>query len=428
MKLTTKTIDRKTIYQLIWLRSIAVFLQLLVLGIAELLLGISLPIAQMLAIILFYFILHIFIYWQYQQDILVKNHILFFHLILDVIILCCLLYFAGGATNPFISLLLFPLTITATVLSAAYTWYMAIIVIISYSLLMRLHISLPHNHADGNEFSLHIWGMWFGFLLSAALVSFFIVSIRKLLEQKELLLHDAREQAIKDKQLISLATLSASTAHELGTPLATIGLLCDELNEEVKQKTTREELVLPLKQQVIRCKEILSVLSTASGTVHLEGGEKLPVDKFIAELIDSWQKGHLKTNISIQYQGIQPAPSILAERLLHQAIVNILDNSQKVSQHDISCLLNWDKQFIYLTIKDSGPGLDSEQLKQFGKHPQMNPKISQKEFQQINTQDGMGIGSFLSYTIIERMGGKIDFANRKSGGLSIKITLPIRFS
>jgi two-component system sensor histidine kinase RegB len=408
-------IDNKTVYQLIWIRGISVFMQMATLGVAEIFLGISLPITEMLFIITSYFIFHLFTWFRYQSNLNLTEFNLFIYLTIDVLALCALLYYAGGATNPFISLLLFPLTITATILNARYTWLMSFIAIISYSLLMQYHISLPHNHASGNEFSLHVFGMWFGFVLSASLVSFFIVSLRKTIKLKEQQLHEAHEQALKDKQLLSLATLSASTAHELGTPLGTISLLSDELEAEITQIAIREELLYPLKQQVKRCKEILSVLSATTGGIHLDGGKKLPVDKFINELLKDWQASHLDCSISIYYDGLQPAPQILAERVLRQAIVNILDNALRESKQPIDCLLNWDSKNIVFIINDYGPGINEELLQQMGKKPL------------LNSRDGMGLGLFLSHTIIERIGGKISFSNRKPCGLSTQITFPIDF-
>jgi two-component system, sensor histidine kinase RegB len=408
-------IDNKTVYQLIWIRGISVFMQMATLAVAEISLGISLPLSKMLLIITVYFIFHIITWYRYQTHHNLTKFTLFIYLSIDVLVLCALLYHAGGATNPFISLLLFPLTITATILNSRYTWLMAFFSIVSYSLLMQFHISLPHNHAAGNEFSLHVFGMWFGFVLSAALVSFFIVSLRKTIKVKEQQLHDAHEQVLKDRQLLSLATLSASTAHELGTPLGTISLLSDELDAEITQTHIKEELIFPLKQQVKRCKKILSVLSASTGNLHLDGGQKLAVDQFIKKLVHDWQDSHLESQISIQYNGLQPAPEILAEQVLRQAIVNILDNALRESQQPIECLLNWDKKRISLTINDYGPGLTKELLDKMGKKPL------------LNSRDGMGLGLFLSHTIIERIGGKISFSNRKPQGLSTQILFPINF-
>jgi len=56
-----------------------------------------------------------------------------------------------------------------------------------------------------------------------------------------------------------------------------------------------------------------------------------------------------------------------------------------------------------------------ELLEQMGKKPFMS------------SRDGMGLGLFLSHTIIERIGGKISFSNRKPHGLSTKISFPINF-
>ena len=112
-------IDSKTVYQLIWLRGIAVFLQLLTLLMAEIVMGISLLITKMLIIIFIYLIFHLVTWYQFQSGKLITKPAFFIHLCIDVFVLCALLYYAGGATNPFISLLLFPLTLTATILNAS---------------------------------------------------------------------------------------------------------------------------------------------------------------------------------------------------------------------------------------------------------------------------------------------------------------------
>jgi two-component system sensor histidine kinase RegB len=408
-------IDNKTVYQLIWLRGIAVFLQLLTLIIAEVAMGISLPITSMLVIIFIYLAFHLFVWHRFQSGRSVTQLAFFTHLMVDVFVLCGLLYYAGGATNPFISLLLFPLTITATVLTSRYTWLMAIVTISAYSALMQFHISLPYNHAAGNEFSLHIFGMWFGFILSAALVSFFIVSMRKSLYQKDQQLHDVHEQTLKDQQLISLATLSASTAHELGTPLGTISLLSDELEFEIEDEEIKRELLHPLKQQLKRCKEILSVLSAKTGGIYLDSGSVEAVGDFIKQLIDNWQLTHPNSKIKLTISDSKSVPKILTERVIVQAISNILDNAWRESKQLIECDLSWDNSNISLVINDLGPGLDNELLHLMGKQPC------------VDSKDGMGLGLFLSHTIVERMGGKIIFANREPKGLSTQIILPIRF-
>jgi len=43
------------------------------------------------------------------------------------------------------------------------------------------------------------------------------------------MLAEAREQALRDEQLVALGTLATGAAHELGTPLATMAIVTREL-------------------------------------------------------------------------------------------------------------------------------------------------------------------------------------------------------
>jgi len=92
--------------------------------------------------------------------------------------------------------------------------------------------------------------------------------------------------------------------------------------------------------------------------------------------------------------------------------MNILDNAQRVSKLGVSCILNWEKEIILFCINDTGPGLHEDEIKKMGHQPLQN------------NADGMGLGLFLSLTIVEKMGGAILFSNQEQGGLSTQISLP----
>ena len=96
---------------------------------------------------------------------------LFGQLLVDVAALTGLLYLSGGAHNPFVFLLLLPLTIAATVLPARHTWAMAALTIAAYTALLFFHRPLPFGDAGAaREYLVHVWGMWIGFVLLALLV------------------------------------------------------------------------------------------------------------------------------------------------------------------------------------------------------------------------------------------------------------------
>jgi two-component system sensor histidine kinase RegB len=82
-------------------------------------------------------------------------------------------------------------------------------------------------HSSG--FALHILGMWLNFVISVGVVAFFLTRMAAALKQRERELAVVREAVLRDEQILSLGTLAAGAAHQLGTPLATMAVVIREL-------------------------------------------------------------------------------------------------------------------------------------------------------------------------------------------------------
>jgi two-component system sensor histidine kinase RegB len=231
------------------------------------------------------------------------------------------------------------------------------------------------------------------------------------LRRREQALAAAREQALRDQQLVTLGTLAASTAHELGTPLGTMALLVEELDETLPED--QRATTATLRQQIARCKEALSNLSSSAGAIRLTGGSRLTVDRYLQAIIDEWRDTRSGIELSTQFDGEIPAPSILADRTLTQALINILDNAADVSPSEVACEAAWSCDSVRLEILDRGPGLADE-----ARHRAGEMGFSSKP-------DGMGLGLFLAHAIIRRFGGGVQLLNREGGGICTRITLPL---
>ena len=70
----------------------------------------------------------------------ITNKEFFIHLLVDIIFFSVLLYFSGGASNPFISYYLIPISIAAITLPRSYTASIALIALSGYSLLLTYYI------------------------------------------------------------------------------------------------------------------------------------------------------------------------------------------------------------------------------------------------------------------------------------------------
>ena len=360
----------------------------------------------------------------------IREHELFLHLVLDVLAITALLYFTGGGTNPLSWFFLLPLIITATILPQIYTWLMVGLTSICYTVLIGYHVPLPELPSQvGNEnipqsilamqssydLDLHVFALWFGYLLIAGIVAYFIVEMANTLRERERKLSEIREQALRNERVIALGTLAAGAAHEMGTPLGTIAILSHELEQQYKKEEYGDlgDKMKILREQSNRCKNALSILSASAGELRADSGHVMPVGKYLKDVLSQWQSQQPNTKLEYHVDGSQPEPNILAERTLTHALVNILNNAGEVSPQLVVLKAKWTTSELKLEIRDHGPGISPEMAANIGKTPMTTKK------------QGLGVGLFLASTTISRMGGSLKLINVDSGGACTLIELPV---
>ena len=413
------------------LRILAILGQVLAILFTQHVLDIPLPLLKVATIILCIIIFNIYVWFRLvhihnkstnpdpAHD--VSENELFLHLSFDVITLALLLYFTGGASNPFVLLFLFPLTITVTILPIRYAWLLAAITVISYSLLMFHYLPLPighnmHGHSDSSAYDLHLMGMWMAFILNACLITYYVYGMSSTIRKQQLQLIEAREQSIRDEQLVILGTLAASTAHELGTPLGTMSLLIDEIKTEIEQsenKLTILEDLSKLRSQIGRCKTSLSDLSASVGaSSDLFGGKQQPVCDYLQQLIAELKHSHPAAKINFRCE-IKTETTLFTDRTLSLSLINIIENSIEASPEFVDITINNMVNSIEIIIIDKGPGLTEEALQKIGQQP-----YSEKNL-------GLGLGLYLAYAAIRRRNGIINQQNKQDAGCITSIVLPL---
>lgn len=341
----------------------------------------------------------------------------FLQLLIDVLALSAIFYFTGGATNPFIWLFLLPIIIAATILPALPNGILALLTILAYSLLMRFYLPLEYAHLDHESgFNQHILGMWFGFIFSAISVAYFINNMARNLRQRDQHLAEAREQQLRDERLVALATLATGAAHELGTPLATMSIITDELFDECDKPELNGQFEI-MRQQIQRCKIALSTLSASSGEIRAESGQRIQVKDYLLQIIEQWQVQRPGIHFNHHFQTDKQSAHIIADQALTQALINVLNNAADASPGAVSFHAQWDCNTLELAIKDRGAGLSSLASNKLGKEPYSS--------KQQGSESGLGLGLFLAHASIKRMGGDITLFNRKRGGVCTRITLPL---
>jgi len=385
----------------------------------------SLPVFSIASILIALLVINIATgWWLYSKKPVTDNNLIL-HLVIDVATFTGVLYFTGGASNPFGWFYLVPIFIAATILPGRAIWLITSLSMIGYTLLMffyepiaadtsshNMHMQhdMPMQHDSG--FHEHIIGMWLGYMVTALLVAYVVARMANSLRERDQHLALAREKTLRDERLVALGTLAAGTAHELGTPLSTIAILVTELQDICDEKQAIDYLSI-IREQVDRCKSALTTLSHSAGEELMDGGQMMPVQQYISSIIEQWQQQRPSTELILDCDLDKIDAHILAEQTMTQALINILNNAADASPEKITLQAEQVDDQVTINIIDSGAGLDAMIQTHAGKQA-----YSSKN-------QGLGLGLFLAHASIERLGGKIYLSNQKQGGASVKVLLPL---
>ena len=411
------------LYRLFWLRIVAIIGQTLAVGVVHSGMGMTLPLEAMLTTIGVLVFLNGLTWARLlfgEARYPVTDGELFGQLLVDIGALSVLLYFSGGATNPFITLYLLPLTIAAATLRPVFSWWLTVITVAAYSVLQFVYRPIPdflHTdalHGESSGLELHLFGMWFAFVIIAFLVAYYVVRMAETLRERQRNLAEAREESLRNEQIVGLATLAAGAAHELGTPLSTIAVIAGELEIDLSERADLLPDVKLLKSQIEQCRLILRRLSAAGGATRAEGGRGIALDKALDAIVEEWRVVRPRAHANYHCEGRGLMPRVVLDATFAQAVQNILNNAADVSPDDIEIRARWDAREMVIDVLDRGPGLTSDILARAGQ-----PFISTKKGK------GFGIGIFLANATVERYGGKVSFHNREGGGAHVEIRVPL---
>lgn len=329
-------------------------------------------------------------------------------LAVDLVALGVLLYLTGGATNPLISLLLLPVAIGAFALPARWAAGVAGLAIGLYSFLMLYSLPLPIADAE-RATRLHLSGMWLTFVVSVVLLVWFVTRMTAALRERDMRLAAAREESLRDAQVLALGQLAAGAAHELGTPLATMNVLAGELARDARlPEDARSDLAL-LCRQIALCKETVGGLARKAGIER--AAASTAAHDWIDALLARWRASWPGAVCALRIAGAGMPPAVVADASIEQAVTNLLNNAARVSPAAIEVVLDWDATRLHIEVRDHGGGFPSEILDGAGAGP-------------LTEATGSGIGLWLTRAAVERRGGRLSLVNGAQGGVAT-IELPL---
>lgn len=329
----------------------------------------------------------------------------------DLIQLSFLLYLTGGLTNPFSILILVPTTIAVTFLSKRSSIIIAVVSIFMLSILAIKHYPLP-----GPAIVLpkhYLIGLWASLTIGIIFLGNYAYSIT-IEDRKRSKAFDNLEKALsRERELKSLGGLAAAAAHELATPLGTITLVIEDLKKQLGKNPKFKNDVELLNSQIKRCKVILKDLSTDPNKQD-SFIENVTLKNLIQEIIFSFEIPKNK-NIKIIDRELENNFMVTRKIELIYAMRNIIDNAIKFAEKKIEIeFLNKDKK-IELNVSDDGTGFSQDIIQKLGE-PYVKSSLVAKN------KRGLGLGIFISKTLLERTGAKVLFKKSNLGGALVNIT------
>jgi two-component system sensor histidine kinase RegB len=408
--------SRINMVQLIQLRWFAVVGQIGTITFVSLGLRIPLPTAQLLMVLACLVAFNLGSQLRWQEGSPVSNRELFLSLLVDVASLTALLYFSGGASNPFAFLYLLQVILSALLLEVWSTWVM---VVLTGACLAGLSVwSAPLTLPPGNDsgyFSLYVQGMIICFILNASLLVVFITRISANLRAADALLADLRQRAAEEEHIIRMGLLASGAAHELGTPLATLSVILGDWRRmpEFRKNGELLEEITEMETQLQRCKAIVSGILLSSGEARGESSSRTTIRTFLDQLAGEWRTSRPVHEFDYRNRLAQDLP-VVFDSTLKQMIFNVLDNALEASPGWVAMEAGRDGDTLVLTVSDAGPGFTPAMLAHFG-----------KPYQSTKGKPGHGLGLFLVVNVSRTLGGTVSASNRPEGGAMVRLTLPL---
>ncbi|MEO8020056.1 MAG: ATP-binding protein [Pseudomonadota bacterium] len=220
-------------------------------------------------------------------------------------------------------------------------------------------------------------------------------------------------------------TVLANVSHEFRTPLAaqlaSIELLREGLKSSPPEKL--EELVLSLERGTLRLTRLIDNLLES---VRIESGQ-VDVRRQTIELADVVEDARVLVEALLR-QRQQPLEVQVPEGLelqgdatrLTQVFVNLIANASKFAPEatPIRVGARLDGNLISAWVEDSGPGL-----------PEGDTIGIFERFKRGGSQEpepgGLGLGLWISRSIVERHGGSISASRTPAGQTRFTLTLPV---
>jgi len=332
-------------------------------------------------------------------------------LLFDLAQLGALLYLTGGTSNPFALLVLAPVTVSATALDLRTTVVLgaAAIGIVTLNEFFYLPLLL----ADGTTLTvpaLFEFGFWAAIVVGVLFLGVYSRRVATEIRSMSDALLATQMALAREQKLTDLGGVVAATAHELGTPLATIKLISSELIDELSDRPDQCEDARLIRVQADRCRDILRSMG------RMGKDDRLLRQATLGSVLREAAEPHLDRGKRVIFD-LRPAsggaahePVIRRSPEVIHGLRNLIQNAVDFSRSAVWIDAVWGGSSILVRISDDGDGFPVQVIGRIGE-PFVRDRRSAQDLAHRPEYEGMGLGLFIAKTLLERSGAELTFSN-----------------
>jgi signal transduction histidine kinase/DNA-binding response OmpR family regulator len=302
-----------------------------------------------------------------------------------------------------------------------------------YTLQGRCHTGGGENYYFSRPISLLIktpwWVSWWAFCLYlivfiSLLYLFFTYSSRWADIKGKL--ETERVLRVKENELNSLKQrFFTNISHEIRTPLTLIINSIDMLSNKLMLNKESKNSFYSIKKNANHLmhlvNEVLDFKKIEEGQqqLHLTEGDFI---NFCKEIIISFNDSAEKKNVQLTIESeIENQPLLFDKQQMEKVIYNLVSNAIKFTPSGgvVAIGFNKDDQYIYLTVKDSGVGIDAKDQEVIFK------PFRQGKDQKLQQSVGFGLGLYITKTIVNQHAGEISLVSKPEEGSTFRVKIPI---
>lgn len=245
------------------------------------------------------------------------------------------------------------------------------------------------------------------------------------LRESDAKMNEISAELFHSDKLAALGKMGASVAHEINNPLVIvmqkIGWIEDLLDEEeLRESENIEEFKTSLKKMSHHLERIRKVVHNMLGYARrMEPRlENVDINETVNQTIDLLENYARGNNIDIQINLASDLPIIASDQSqIQQVFLNLISNAIDAIGRDglVEIKGKRTNSHIFVSITDNGPGISKDQQK----------KVFDPFFTTKQNGKGTGLGLWVSYNIMEKLGGIITLESEEGKGTTFTVQIPI---